>query len=47
MFQAARIDPNQASFRSVVLPDRFIRHRDFTFLAGPVSTISELQSACF
>ncbi|MER6784262.1 AbfB domain-containing protein [Streptomyces sp. NPDC000658] len=47
VFQAAEIDPNQASFRSVAFPDRFLRHRDFTLFAEPVTTPSELQSACF
>ncbi|MFF4325169.1 AbfB domain-containing protein [Streptomyces sp. NPDC001591] len=47
VFQAADIDPNQASFRSVKFPERFIRHRDSMLSAEPVSTPSELQSACF
>jgi hypothetical protein len=47
VLQAAEIDPNQASFRSVKFPDRFIRHRNFELFAEPVVTPSELQSACF
>ncbi|WP_030198836.1 AbfB domain-containing protein [Streptomyces sp. NRRL S-87] len=46
-FEAAEIDPNQASFRSVKFPDRFIRHRGFQLFAEPLVTISDLQSACF
>ncbi|MET7930650.1 AbfB domain-containing protein [Streptomyces sp. NPDC005349] len=45
--ERAEIDPNQASFRSVKFPDRFIRHRDRQLFAEPVSTPEELQSACF
>ncbi|MER6244821.1 AbfB domain-containing protein [Streptomyces griseorubiginosus] len=47
VLERAEIDPNQASFRSVKFPDRFIRHRDFQLFAEPVSTPDELQSACF
>ncbi|MFD9521750.1 AbfB domain-containing protein [Streptomyces sp. NPDC059979] len=47
ILQAAEIDPNQASFRSVKFPDRFIRHRGFELFAEPVATPDELQSACF
>ncbi|MFF8293087.1 AbfB domain-containing protein [Streptomyces sp. NPDC016309] len=43
----AEIDPNQASFRSVRFPDRFIRHRNFQLFAEQVNTPAELQSACF
>lgn len=45
--ERAEIDPNQASFRSVRFPDRFIRHRDFQLFAEQVNTPAELQSACF
>ncbi|MFF9850713.1 hypothetical protein [Streptomyces litmocidini] len=47
MFRAAEIGPNQASFRSVEFPDRFIRHRDSMLFADPVATPSELRSARF
>ncbi|MFE5659362.1 AbfB domain-containing protein [Streptomyces sp. NPDC056517] len=47
VIEPAKIDPNQASFRSVKFPDRFIRHRNFALFAEPVVTPSELQSACF
>ncbi|MFF0033320.1 AbfB domain-containing protein [Streptomyces avermitilis] len=45
--EPAEIDPNQASFRSVKFPDRFIRHRNFELFAERVVTPDELQSACF
>ncbi|MFF4948684.1 AbfB domain-containing protein [Streptomyces chattanoogensis] len=47
VLERAEIDPNQASFRSVKFPDRFIRHRNFELFAEPVVTPDELQSACF
>lgn len=47
VLESAEIDPNQAAFRSVKFPDRFIRHRDHQLFAEPVSTPAELQSACF
>ncbi|MFI7103756.1 AbfB domain-containing protein [Streptomyces sp. NPDC050161] len=47
VLEQAEIDPNQASFRSVKFPDRFIRHRNFELFAEPVVTPPELQSACF
>ncbi|MGC0397962.1 hypothetical protein RKD27_000606 [Streptomyces sp. SAI-126] len=47
VIEQAEVDPNQISFRSVKFPDRFIRHRDFQLFAEPVSTLDELQSACF
>ena len=45
--ERAEIDPNQASFRSVRFPDRFIRHRNHQLFAERVNTPAELQSACF
>ncbi|MFG2481192.1 AbfB domain-containing protein [Streptomyces virginiae] len=47
VLEPAEIDPNQASFRSVKFPDRFIRHRNFELFAEPVVTIDDMQSACF
>ncbi|MGW3322385.1 AbfB domain-containing protein [Streptomyces virginiae] len=47
IIEAAEIDPNQASFRSVKFPDRFIRHRNFELFAEPIVTIDDMQSACF
>ncbi|MET9604140.1 AbfB domain-containing protein [Streptomyces sp. NPDC006512] len=47
VLQRAEIDPNQASFRSVKFPERFIRHRNFELFAEPVVSPDELQSACF
>ncbi|MFC9930062.1 AbfB domain-containing protein [Streptomyces sp. NPDC127190] len=47
VLERAEIDPNQASFRSVRFPDRFLRHRDFHLFAEPVNTPGELQDACF
>ncbi|MGW7454846.1 AbfB domain-containing protein [Streptomyces sp. NPDC054787] len=47
VLEAAEIDPNQTSFRSVKFPDRLIRHRNFELFAEPVVTPAELQSACF
>jgi hypothetical protein len=47
VLERAEIDPNQASFRSVEFPDRFIRHRNFELFAEPVASPGELQSACF
>ncbi|MFF8382288.1 AbfB domain-containing protein [Streptomyces kanasensis] len=47
VLEAAEIDPNQLSFRSVKFPDRFIRHRDYQLYAEPVRFPPELQSACF
>lgn len=47
VLEPAEIDPNQASFRSVKFPDRFIRHRNFELFAEPVIPPHELQSACF
>ncbi|WP_406389669.1 AbfB domain-containing protein [Streptomyces sp. NBC_00887] len=47
VLERAEIDPNQASFRSVKFPDRFIRHRNFELFAESVVTPDELQSACF
>src|SRR5262245_251968 len=41
------IDPNQLSFRSVIFPDRFIRHRNFQLFAEPVNAPRELQDATF
>ncbi|OEJ21456.1 hypothetical protein AR457_37270 [Streptomyces agglomeratus] len=47
VLEPAEIDPNQASFRSVKFPDRFIRHKNFELFAEPVVPPGELQSACF
>ncbi|MFF5449358.1 AbfB domain-containing protein [Streptomyces sp. NPDC012888] len=47
VLEAAEIDPNQASFRSVKFPDRFIRHRNFQLFAEPIQPPQDLQSACF
>ncbi|MFF4098900.1 AbfB domain-containing protein [Streptomyces sp. NPDC001903] len=47
ILEAAEIDPNQASFRSVKFPERFIRHRNFELFAETLESIDDLQSACF
>ncbi|MER5732014.1 AbfB domain-containing protein [Streptomyces sp. NPDC002138] len=47
ILEMAEIDPNQASFRSVKFPERFIRHRNFQLFAEPLSSVDDLQSACF
>ncbi|MEU5525279.1 AbfB domain-containing protein [Streptomyces sp. NPDC047860] len=47
VLEPAEIDSNQASFRSVKFPDRFIRHRNFELFAEPVIPPRELQDACF
>ncbi|MEW2354939.1 AbfB domain-containing protein [Spirillospora sp. NPDC029432] len=47
VLEPAEIDPNQASFRSVKFPDRFIRHRNFELFAERVASPGELQDACF